>query len=181
MKTGLEAMTADVNTKLNGGSYWVTGTTTLGQLASGWTSGPNAPYNKNAAANYARISGYPENTPIMAIPRQALINAIIKNEGVNPNVSANIQVAEQPKQSQDMQNIGKYLKDDVSGNRNLNKDEAKMMRKQIDEAIRSGDTEYIDNRVKESIAGKIKTLPDLAVTLNGIQNMKDALDRYYEK
>ena len=93
METGMGATQSDLQTKLSGGSSWVTPNTTLGQFASGWTSGPRAAFNKNAAANYARITGFSQDTKISQIPVDLLTKAIVLNEGVDPSVSANIQGA----------------------------------------------------------------------------------------
>jgi len=56
MDTGKAAALSDLSTKLSGGSSWANGDTTLGKFASGWTSGPNAAYNTNAANNYSRLT-----------------------------------------------------------------------------------------------------------------------------
>jgi len=93
MDTGKAAALSDLSTKLSGGSSWANGDTTLGKFASGWTSGPNAAYNTNAANNYSRLTWFSPETRIKDIPQETLLNAIIANEGVNPNKSANIGVA----------------------------------------------------------------------------------------
>lgn len=90
MVVGGNASAKDLTSKLSGWSSWVTPATTLAQFASGWTSGPNAPLNTGAVNNYVTLTGYPANTPIAQIPKEKLLAAIYKNEGVNVSKSANL-------------------------------------------------------------------------------------------
>ena len=90
MDAGFSAMQSDLKTKLSGGSAWVNPNTTLSQFASGWVSGPNAPTNQNAVANYVKLTGYPAGTKISDIPLNILAQAIVRNEGVDPTRSAKI-------------------------------------------------------------------------------------------
>ena len=90
MNVGIMATHSDLSSKLAWGSSWVRPNTTLAQFASGWTVWPNAPLNQWAVNNYVTLTGYPSNTPISQIPKEKLIAAIVRNEGVNPSISAKI-------------------------------------------------------------------------------------------
>lgn len=90
MSVGMKATESDIGSKLSWWSSWVTPSTTLAQFASWWTVWPNAPLNQWAVNNYSKLTGYPPNTRIQDIPRDILINAIVRNEWVNPSISAKI-------------------------------------------------------------------------------------------
>lgn len=92
MLVGWNASAKDITSKLSGGSSWVTPATTLAQFASGWTSWPKAPLNTWAVNNYVSFTGYPANTLIAQIPKEKLLAAIYKNEGVNVTKSANLNI-----------------------------------------------------------------------------------------
>lgn len=90
MNTGLRAIQSDLTSKLSGKSTWATPQTSLAQFASGWTVWPNKPLNQWAVNNFVTFTGYPANTPIWQIPKEKLVAAIMKNEWVNPSISAKI-------------------------------------------------------------------------------------------
>ena len=90
MNTGMNAMLKDLQWKISGGSSWANWETTLGKLASGWVSWPNAPLNSAAVAAYVKATGFPANTKIKDIPIETLAKAIYSHEGVDISRNANI-------------------------------------------------------------------------------------------
>ena len=91
MTTGQNALAHDLQSKMTWGSSWVTPTTTLAQLATGWTSWPNAQPNQSAIENYVNLTGFSANTPISQIPMDILSKAIVSNEWVDISKSAKIE------------------------------------------------------------------------------------------